>query len=148
MQHGALGVIPETDDTDASRVALINESAAARFFPDQDPIGHELGLWRSRRRIVGVVADERSHGLVVLVLTLVVLAFLAEGILSLLFGESWASLSRERTLLESLADRATQLDPDRLPAAAATSGPYRIHPDPWVGYTLRTSAPDIAGKAD
>lgn len=53
----------ESDDTDASRVALINESAAARFFPDQDPIGFELGFWRSRRRIVGVVADERSHGL-------------------------------------------------------------------------------------
>ena len=44
-------------------MALINESAAARFFPDQDPIGHEFAFWRSRRRIVGVVADERSHGL-------------------------------------------------------------------------------------
>ena len=44
-------------------MALINESAAARFFPDQDPIGHEFAFWRLRRRIVGVVADERSHGL-------------------------------------------------------------------------------------
>ena len=56
-------LLAETDDTFSSPVALINESAARRFFADRDPVGQRLGFWGSAWTIVGVVADERFHGL-------------------------------------------------------------------------------------
>lgn len=51
------------DGTQAARVAMINEAAAARYFPGRDPIGQRLAFWGDERRIVGVVANERFHGL-------------------------------------------------------------------------------------
>ncbi len=56
-------LLRETDDAFAPAVALINEAAARRFFPDRDPLGQQLGFWGARRTIVGVVANERFHGL-------------------------------------------------------------------------------------
>jgi predicted permease len=53
----------EGDTTRASAVSLINRSAAERFFPGRDPIGAELSLWGTDRRIVGIVDDELFHGL-------------------------------------------------------------------------------------
>jgi putative ABC transport system permease protein len=44
-------------------VCLINEAAARRFFPDQNPIGSQIRLWGDARTIVGVVADEKFQGL-------------------------------------------------------------------------------------
>ncbi|MEZ5319604.1 MAG: ABC transporter permease [Vicinamibacterales bacterium] len=55
--------IEARDGTFAPAVAVINDASARRFFPDQDPLGHEISLWGTNRRIVGVVADERFHGL-------------------------------------------------------------------------------------
>ncbi|MCY4662353.1 MAG: ABC transporter permease [Acidobacteria bacterium] len=52
-----------TDDTIAPPVAVINAAAAQRFFDGEDPLGHELGFWGARRRVVGVVDDERVRGL-------------------------------------------------------------------------------------
>jgi predicted permease len=52
-----------TDTTAGAPVLLINDAAAARFFPDRSPIGHAIGLWGANRRIVGTVADERFQGL-------------------------------------------------------------------------------------
>ena len=53
------------DDSHAPRVLLINEAAAATFFPGQNPIGRRMG--RSARRddyeIVGVVANVRHQNL-------------------------------------------------------------------------------------
>ena len=67
---GTLGVqllrgrlFTDGDDTFAPAVALINEAAARRFFPDRDPIGAQLRFWGITRTIVGVVADEKFHGL-------------------------------------------------------------------------------------
>lgn len=51
------------DDTIAPPVAVINAAAAQRFFDGEDPLGHELGFWGARRRVVGVVDDERVRGL-------------------------------------------------------------------------------------
>lgn len=56
-------VFEETDATDAAAVAVINRTAAERFFKNQDPIGQQISWWGIPRRIVGVVQDERIHGL-------------------------------------------------------------------------------------
>mgnify|MGYP001159494336 CR=1 FL=1 len=47
----------------AAPVAVINAAAARRFFAGRDPLGQRLGFWGAERTIVGVVADERFHGL-------------------------------------------------------------------------------------
>ena len=51
------------DDVDAPPVVVINEAARRRFFPAQDPLGQRIDLWGADRLVVGVVADERVHGL-------------------------------------------------------------------------------------
>ncbi len=54
--------VAASDDASAPPVAVLNATAAMRFFPTGTPIGQELSFWGIRRRIVGVVADERIHG--------------------------------------------------------------------------------------
>lgn len=51
------------DGTQAPAVALINEAAVNRLFPDGNPIGQRIAFWGDERRIVGVVANEKFHGL-------------------------------------------------------------------------------------
>ncbi len=51
-----------TDDATAPTVLLINESAADRYFPGDDPLGQRIRLWGSNREIVGVIANERFRG--------------------------------------------------------------------------------------
>lgn len=54
------------DAADGSRapvVAVINEAAVRRLFPDRNPLGQRIAFWGSERRIVGVVANEKLHGL-------------------------------------------------------------------------------------
>ena len=51
------------DNTAGGPVALINTAAARRFFPDREPIGGQIRFWGTARTIVGVVADEKFHGL-------------------------------------------------------------------------------------
>ena len=53
----------DSDTTSGAPVALINASAAKRFFGDRDPLGAQIGFWGTARTIVGVVADEKFHGL-------------------------------------------------------------------------------------
>ncbi len=55
--------ISSADDAEAPAVVLINKAAERRYFPDSDPIGHELSWWGTKRRIVGVVANVRFEGL-------------------------------------------------------------------------------------
>jgi predicted permease len=52
-----------SDDAAAPPVALINRAAAERFFPGQSPLGQQIWFWGIARRIVGVVTDERIHGI-------------------------------------------------------------------------------------
>jgi len=53
----------DSDSTTGAPVALINAAAARRFFPDREPVGARLSFWGASRTIVGVVADEKFHGL-------------------------------------------------------------------------------------
>jgi putative ABC transport system permease protein len=53
----------ERDSTSASPVAVINEAAAKRFFDGQDPLGKRISFWGIQRTIVGVIGNERFHGL-------------------------------------------------------------------------------------
>jgi len=53
----------ESDTTTSAPVALINAAAAKRFFGDRDPVGAQIRFWGTARTIVGVVADEKFHGL-------------------------------------------------------------------------------------
>lgn len=57
----------ETDAPDGERVVVVNESAAARMWPGQDPIGRSVRLfppWGRTSRVIGVVQDARYHDLV------------------------------------------------------------------------------------
>jgi predicted permease len=53
----------ETDRTDAPPVAVINQAARERFFPDDRPVGRHMRWWGITREIVGVVENERVRGL-------------------------------------------------------------------------------------
>lgn len=41
----------------------VNEAAVRLIFPDRDPLGQRISFWGTERRIIGVVANERFHGL-------------------------------------------------------------------------------------
>ena len=55
----------ERDTNTSTKVAIINESAARRYWPDERPIGQRISLGASDdwREIVGIVADTRHEGL-------------------------------------------------------------------------------------
>ncbi len=52
-----------SDDASAPTVAMVNRAAVARYFPDHPVLGERLGFWGMGREIVGIVEDERIHGL-------------------------------------------------------------------------------------
>jgi len=52
-----------SDRSDSQAVIMINEAARRRFFEAGDPLGQRIALWGLERTVVGVVADERVHGL-------------------------------------------------------------------------------------
>jgi predicted permease len=54
----------DSDQTAAAPVAIINVAASRRFFPDRPAIGAHIRFWGASRQIVGVVADEKFHGIV------------------------------------------------------------------------------------
>ena len=56
----------EADMADSPRVAIINETMARRYFPDEDPIGKRMNITNGPpvlREIVGVVGDVKQYGL-------------------------------------------------------------------------------------
>ncbi len=53
----------DSDTTSSAPVALINAAAVKRFFGDRDPLGAQIRFWGTARTIVGIVADEKFHGL-------------------------------------------------------------------------------------
>ncbi|HEY6186733.1 MAG TPA: ABC transporter permease [Pyrinomonadaceae bacterium] len=56
----------ERDKKDAPRVAVINETMAKKYFPDEDPIGKGINVTNGPERfreIVGIVADVKQYGL-------------------------------------------------------------------------------------
>jgi putative ABC transport system permease protein len=50
------------DGTIAPPVGLINATAQRMFFEGRDPIGQQIQFWGVARTIIGVVADEKIHG--------------------------------------------------------------------------------------
>ena len=56
-------LLHEADTTRAAPVLLVNEAAARRFFPGRDPLGARFAFWGASRTVVGVVANEKFHGL-------------------------------------------------------------------------------------
>ncbi|HEV8149931.1 MAG TPA: ABC transporter permease, partial [Gemmatimonadales bacterium] len=53
----------ESDDLQGPPVILLNEAARRRFFAGGAALGAQVQLWGRARTVVGVVADERFHGL-------------------------------------------------------------------------------------
>jgi predicted permease len=56
-------LLSEADTTVAPPVVVINRATAERFFRDREPIGARISFWGSARTIVGIVGDEKFHGL-------------------------------------------------------------------------------------
>ena len=56
-------LLEERDGTTAPPVVVINEAAATRVFGEDDAIGRQIEFWGVRWTIVGIVGDERIHGL-------------------------------------------------------------------------------------
>ncbi len=52
-----------TDTTTSAPVVVINEAARQRFFRDESGVGQQMRFWGATRRIVGVVGNEKFHGL-------------------------------------------------------------------------------------
>jgi putative ABC transport system permease protein len=58
-------VFTPQDDAKAPRVAIINETMARQFFPNEDPIGKRINITNgpyARREIVGIVGDIKQYG--------------------------------------------------------------------------------------
>jgi putative ABC transport system permease protein len=51
------------DGPEAPQIAIINETLARRFFPNENPIGHRLLIGPKPSAIVGVAGDTRNHDL-------------------------------------------------------------------------------------
>jgi putative ABC transport system permease protein len=62
VEHGR--AFDESDRTRGPFVSMINEAAAERFFPNQEALGRQIRMWGADRTIVGIVANEKFHGLV------------------------------------------------------------------------------------
>jgi predicted permease len=67
---GTLGVklirgrlLDDRDGSTAQPVVVINEAAVNRVFDGRDAIGQQIAFWGIRWTIVGVVGDEKLHGL-------------------------------------------------------------------------------------
>jgi predicted permease len=56
-------LLEDRDGAGAAPVAVINEAAVRRLFADRDPIGQQIRFWGTTRTIVGVVGNEKFHGL-------------------------------------------------------------------------------------
>ena len=55
--------LSDADDLSAPAVLVINQAARSRFFGDRPALGQRIQLWGTERTVVGVLADEKFHGL-------------------------------------------------------------------------------------
>ncbi len=53
----------ERDAVDRPAVAVVNQAAIDRFFPGGAALGQRLAFWGVEREIVGVIVNEKIHGL-------------------------------------------------------------------------------------
>ena len=52
----------ESDVVTATPVIVINQAARRRYFETQEPLEQQINLWGANRTVVGVVENERIHG--------------------------------------------------------------------------------------
>ncbi|MBV6522171.1 MAG: hypothetical protein MNPFHGCM_02317 [Gemmatimonadaceae bacterium] len=55
--------LSDADDGHAPLVAMINETAAKRYFANREALGAQIAFWCAPRTIVGIIRDERIKGL-------------------------------------------------------------------------------------
>ena len=55
-------LLRDADTTTATPVLVVNQAAAARFFEGREPLGARIRFWGVTWTIVGVVANEKFHG--------------------------------------------------------------------------------------
>jgi len=55
--------LSETDTATSPTVCLIDLNLAEKFFPNQDPVGQQIGMYKGWAEIVGVVGNTRPDGL-------------------------------------------------------------------------------------
>src|SRR6185295_15832628 len=53
----------EQDAVERRPVAVISESVARQFFPDRNPLGEHLDVFKTNREVIGVVKDARYRSL-------------------------------------------------------------------------------------
>ncbi len=51
------------DESEAEQVLILNQAAIERYFPDGRVLDQRIRFWGVERRIVGIVANEKFHGL-------------------------------------------------------------------------------------
>lgn len=55
--------LEERDGPDAPLAAVVNQAFVKTFFPNEDPIGRQIGVWYAKPIIVGVVGDFKVNAL-------------------------------------------------------------------------------------
>jgi putative ABC transport system permease protein len=117
--------ITEQDGENAPLVLLVSEGLAARFWPNQDPIGKRIKLpfnpgredepWRT---VVGVVADVKQYGLDKPAPSAL---YLPHAQYPVSFMTLVARTSGDpAAMIGTVRQTVKQLDPDQVPTAAAT----------------------------
>jgi predicted permease len=61
LVHGRF--LEERDNADAPMAAVVNETFARTFFPNEDPVGKRVTVWFATTTIVGVVGDFKLNSL-------------------------------------------------------------------------------------
>ena len=56
-------LLPRHTGSEMGNALVLNRAAAERYFPQSDPIGQRIRFWGRQREIVGIVDNERMHGL-------------------------------------------------------------------------------------
>ncbi len=56
-------LLTEGDTSKTTRVMMVNEAAGRRFFTGRDPLGAQIRLYGQAWTIVGVIENERFHGI-------------------------------------------------------------------------------------
>ncbi len=56
-------VLRDSDTSSSDPVVMVNQATADRFFPSQDPVGQKIRFWGTNWTVVGVVGNERFHGI-------------------------------------------------------------------------------------
>ena len=102
-----------SDTSTATRVVIVNESLARRFFPNEDPIGRVISIGRSERRrnleIVGLVRDAKYQTLQEPARRIAYLPISQENLERNLFAEV-RPVSRLSSIVERVRSEARALD--------------------------------------